>query len=100
MVEGVTPCKSTVPGISAPTSSGNVTINGISFLKETGSEVAAGNLFEWESYSAIRPNTNACVSVAFVLRSDNTGTTSLPAFDKVAESSVFQLILSTFDWMP
>jgi hypothetical protein len=100
VVEGVTPCKSSVPGVGVPTSSVDVTISGITFLKETGSEGAAGNLFEWESYSAIRPNTNACVSVAFVLRSNNTGTSSSPAFDKVAESAVFPLILSTFAWMP
>ena len=100
VAEGVSPCKNTVAGTGVPSSSGNVTINGVTFLKETGSEGAAGNLFEWESYSAIRPNSNACVSVAFVLRSDNTGTSSLPAFDKVAESAVFQVILSTFAWMP
>jgi hypothetical protein len=79
-----------------------VTINGVTFLKETGSEGAAGSLYEWEAYSAIRPNTNACVSVAFVLRSSNPGnfTTPPPPFDKVAESAVFQTIMSTFVWAP
>jgi hypothetical protein len=79
-----------------------VTINGITFLKETGGDVAAGNLYEWEAYSAVRPNTNACVSVAFVLRSQNAGSdpSAPPAFDKAAESAVFQIIMSTFAWAP
>jgi hypothetical protein len=102
VVEGVTPCKNTVSGGGTPTSSGNVTINGITFLKETGGEGAAGNVYEWESYSAIRPNTNACVSVAFVLHSTNADAypTPPPPFDKAAESAVFQTILSTFAWAP
>jgi hypothetical protein len=102
VVEGVTPCKNTVSGGGTPTSSGNVTINGITFLKETGGDSAAGNVYEWESYSAIRPNTNACVSVAFVLHSTNPGAypTPPPPFDKAAESAVFQTILSTFAWAP
>ncbi len=100
VVEGTSPCKSTVAGTYPPTSSENVTINGITFLKEIGSEPAAGNLFEWESYSAIRPNSNACVSIAFVLRSGAEGTSTLPAFDKAAESAVFPVIMSTFAWLP
>ena len=102
VVEGANPCKNTIASGATPAFSGNVTINGITFLKETGSEGAAGSLYEWEAYSAIRPNTNACVSIAFVLRSSNPGnfTTPPPAFDKVAESAVFQTIMSTFAWAP
>lgn len=100
VAEGTSPCKSTVPGTSAPTSSGNVTVNGITFLKEVGTEIAAGNVYDWEAYSATPPNSTACVSVAFVLRSGNTGTTELPAFDRTAEAAVFPVILSTFAWMP
>ncbi len=100
VTEGVSPCKNAVPGTGTPDTSENVTVNGVTFLKETGSEPAAGNLFEWTSYSATRPNSNVCVSVAFVLRSDATGSTSLPAFDKVAESAIFPTILSTFAWIP
>jgi hypothetical protein len=102
VTEGVSPCKNTVASGAPPTSSENVTINGIAFLKETGSEVAAGNIYDWVAYSTVRPGTNACVSVGFVLRSQNTGTdpAAPPAFDKVAESAVFQTILSTFAWLP
>ncbi|RJP48914.1 MAG: hypothetical protein C4583_13415 [Anaerolineaceae bacterium] len=102
VAEGVNPCKNTVASSGIPTSSENVTINGITFLKETGSDAAAGSVFEWESYSAVRPNTNACVSIGFVLRSSNPGNyaTPPPTFDKAVESAIFQTILSTFAWMP
>jgi hypothetical protein len=102
VAEGVNPCKNTVASGGPSATSGTVTINGISFLKETGSEGAAGSVFEWESYSTIRPNTNACVSIAFVFRSSNPGnyTTPPPPFDKAAEAAVFQTILSTLGWMP
>jgi hypothetical protein len=101
VVEGASPCKYGASG-GATATSGNVTINGITFLKETGSEGAAGNLYEWESYSVVRPNTNACVSVGFILHSTNPGnyTTPPPPFDKVAESAVFATIMSTFAWSP
>lgn len=102
VAEGVSPCKNTVASSAAPTSSETITINGINFLKETGSEPAAGNVYDWVSYSAVRPNTNACVSVAFVFRSRNADAdpSAPPPFDKVAEAAVFQTILSTFAWMP
>jgi hypothetical protein len=102
VAEGVTPCKNTVASGGAPTSSETVAINGINFLKETGSEGAAGSIYDWVSYSTTRPNTNACVSVAFVFRSRNAGSdpSAPPPFDKVAEAAVFQTIISTLAWMP
>jgi hypothetical protein len=98
VVEGANPCKS---ANGTPVTSGNVTFNGITFLKETGSDAAAGNIYEWESYSVVRPNTTACVTVDFVLHSTNAGnyTTPPPPFDKAAESAVFQTIMSTFAWV-
>ncbi|OQY80499.1 MAG: hypothetical protein B6D40_12820 [Anaerolineae bacterium UTCFX3] len=100
VVEGANPCKNSVAG-SPPASSGDAAFNGITFLKETGSEPAAGNVFDWEVYSAARP-TNACVSIGFVLRSSSPGaySTPPPAFDRAAESAVFAVIMSTFAWMP
>ena len=102
VVEGVSPCKNTVASGAPPTSSENVTINGVVFLKETGSEPAAGNLFEWEAYSVVRPNTNGCARIGIVLPSSNPGSSSPPPppFDKAAESAVFQTILSTLAWIP
>src|SRR5687767_2948624 len=48
IVEGANPCKRSAGGA---TSSENVTINGIQFLKELGSEGAPGSIYDWTSYS-------------------------------------------------
>ena len=90
VTDGLTPCKAT--GFSNPaTGSSNVSINGISFLLENGTDSAAGNTYEWRSYSTVR--SNACVSLNFVLHSVSNGA---PAFDKTVESSVFDTVMSTF----
>ena len=77
-------------------SSSNVTINGVQFLKESGSEGAAGSFFDWVSYSTV--SNNACVNLAFVLKSVNPGNlpTPPPVFDKNVESAIFDLIINTF----
>ncbi len=100
VTEGAATCANSIAGGGTVATSGNATINGITFLKETGVGAAAGNTYEWEAYSALRPNTNACVSIAFVLQSANAGNyaTPPPPFDKAAESAVFQTIMSTFEW--
>lgn len=100
ITEGLATCANAIAGGGPVAASGNVTINGITFLKETGVGAAAGSAYEWEAYSAFRPNTNACVSIAFVLQSADPGnfTTPPPPFDKAAESAVFQTIMSTFAW--
>jgi hypothetical protein len=96
IVEGAIPCKRLSGGA---TSSENVIINGISFLKEIGSEGAAGSLYDWTSYSTLR--NNACINVTFVLRSVNPGNlpTPPPVFDKPAESTVFSTVIGTFNWI-
>lgn len=95
-MEGASPCQR--PGGGASTSE-NVTINGIQFLKETGSEGAAGSIFDWTSYSTLR--NNACINLTFVLRSLNPGNfpTPPPLYDKAAESAVFSTIIGTFNWL-
>ena len=97
VVENPASCKS--PDIGGdPTESSDVTIHGIQFLKELGSGVAAGNLYEYVAYSA-ESNDN-CVSLTFVLHSTNpeNTTTPLPEFDKADESKIFDWIIQTFDW--
>ncbi|MEW5941822.1 MAG: hypothetical protein AB1750_19335, partial [Chloroflexota bacterium] len=96
VVENATACKSPNPG----SASENVTINGIQFLKETGSEGATGSIYDWVAYSAFKPSTTTCVTVTFVLHSNNPGvySTPPPAFDKTAESAVFNTIINTFAW--
>ena len=81
------------------TSTENVTINGIQFLKESGNGAAAGNFYEFVAYSA-KSDANNCVSLTFILHSTDPGnyTTPPPEFDKAAESAVFDLIINTFDW--
>jgi hypothetical protein len=96
IVEGANPCKRSAGGAS---SSESVTINGIQFLKEIGSEGAAGSLYDWTSYSTLR--NNACINLTFLLRSVNPGNlpTPPPVFDKAAESAVFTTIINTFNWI-
>ena len=94
VVEGASTCKS--PNTNPAATSENVTINGIQFLKEKGSDGAAGNLFEWTGYSTTKGN--ACISLAFVLHSTNPGVfqTPPPVFDTAGESAVFGTIMSTY----
>jgi hypothetical protein len=94
VVEGAATCKS--PQTNPQASSENVTINGIQFLKETGSEGAAGNIYDWTGYSTTKGT--ACISLTFVLHSTNPGVypTPPPLFDKAAESAVFSSIMATY----
>ncbi len=97
VAENLSVCKSPL----GSQSSEMVTINGIPFLKETGAEGAAGNLYQWVAYSTLRGN--VCVSLDFVLHSLNPGnfpTPAPPVFDEAAESAVFGTIVSTFTWLP
>ena len=99
VVENANPCQSPLSAISPPGSpTETIVINGISFLKQTGGDAAAGNRYEWEGYSTLR--NNACISMDFVLHSLNPGAyaTPPPFFDKAAESAVFMQIMTTFAW--
>ncbi len=90
VTEGLTPCKAA--GFTNPASgSSNVTINGINFLVENGTDSALGNVYEWKSYSTVR--NNACVSMVFILHSANNGA---PVFDRTAEAGVFDTVMTTF----
>ncbi len=98
VVENANPCVSPAVGATnaAPE---NVTINNIQFVKLTGTEGAAGNAYDWVTYSTVR-NT-ACISLAFILHSTNLGaySTPPPLFDKNAESAVFATIVNSFNWI-
>ena len=80
-------------GMNAPET---VTINGIDFLKETGSTIGAGNIYDWNSYSVMKGTT--CITLTLMLHSVNSGVYSTePApFDKVEEIKGFDLILNSF----
>lgn len=99
--ENLATCTSPLTAGYAPGSftSEPVIINGIGFIKESGSEGALGQFYDWTAYSTTKGN--ACISLSFVLHSFNAGNlpTPPPLFDKTAESSVFGTILSTFAWL-
>jgi len=86
-------------GLPLPQSSENVTINGITFLKQTGQDSGAGHLFRWTSYST--PRNNVCVSLNFMLDSLNPGTPATPPalYDEAAESAIFEQIVATYRWL-
>jgi len=94
VVEDSTTCKS--PATTQQATSENVTINGLPFLKETGSEGAAGQMYDWIAYS--NDKGGDCISLTFVLHSSNAGNfpTPPPLFDATAESAVFATVMSTF----
>jgi hypothetical protein len=96
VVEGAASCKSPSSGPPPQVLSENVTINGVQFLKETGSEGAAGNVYDWAGYSTTKGN--ACISLTFVLHSTNPGNfpTPPPLFDQTSESAVFSTMMSTY----
>jgi hypothetical protein len=100
VAENATTCSSPLATQSMLTSSETITINGISFLKETGEDGGAGHLHQWIAYSTL--NNNACVSLDFVLHSLNPGNfpTPPPVFDFAAETAVFRDIVATFVWLP
>jgi hypothetical protein len=71
-------------------------INGVDWLRENGSGIALGNLYDWVSYSTVRdPN---CITVTFVLHSADPGVyaTEPPTFDPSAESAIFDELFATF----
>ena len=90
-------CESPIDAIHGP--SETVTINGISFLKQTGDDANVGHLHEVVAYSTARDNT--CVSMGFILHSLAAGNSDPPQieFDRAAESAVFLQMMSTFTWL-
>jgi hypothetical protein len=93
--EGANPCVN--PVMENPTSSENVTINSMQFLKQSGQGAGAGNRYDWTAYSTTI--NNACISLAFVLHSANPGNyaTPPPVFDMPAESAVVGTTMATFN---
>ena len=73
-----------------------VSVNGVEFLREAGTGIAAGNIYDWTSYST-RKNTT-CITLTFVLHSSSSGVypTEPAPFDRAAESAIFDEMLNTF----
>lgn len=76
----------------------SVDYNGIEYLEQSGSEGAAGSVYEFTSYSTQEDGT--CLSLSFVLHSVNPDVfdTPPPAFDSPAEKNSFESILQSFVW--
>jgi hypothetical protein len=90
------PCVSPVVE-GAPSSTENVTINNIPFVKMTGQGAAAGNRYDWTAYTTT--NNNACISMSFILHSANPGnySTPPPTYQPPLESSVIATTMATFN---
>ncbi|MGZ3336436.1 MAG: hypothetical protein ACXVBV_13945 [Isosphaeraceae bacterium] len=99
VTEEATDCKETAYSDDAPVSpTGIVTVNGISFLRESGRRTTASNIDEWTSYSTKKGST--CINLIFVLHSVAPGSlgNQLRPFDKAAESAIFGQLLNTFQF--
>ncbi len=98
VVENAATCSSPLAGGGAVSTTQQVTINSIPFLKETGSGTGAGQIYKWTGYSTMKGTT--CISVGFVLHSSNPANYQVPPplYDEAAESAVFADIMSTFGW--
>jgi hypothetical protein len=94
--ENATECKSLFPTQDLGVT---VTINGIDFLKQTGLEPAAGNIYQWVAFSTLR--NGVCVSVNFILHSVNPGNfaTPPPTYDFATEAAIFDQIIGTYMWL-
>ena len=95
--ENAMDCKETTYNSDTGTTSPEtLTVNGISFLKESGSGIGAGNIYDWTSYSTMKGS--MCINVTFVLHSANSGvySTEPASFDKAVESAIFGPLLNTF----
>jgi photosystem II stability/assembly factor-like uncharacterized protein len=92
-------CQSPFATSSMLATSETVTINGTSYLKQTGGDAGAGNFYDWVAYST--PRNSNCVSMGFLLHSLNAGNFDppVPVFDRAAESAVFEQIMQTLGWL-
>ena len=97
--ENVNPCQSPLATQSMLETSATVLVNGIPFLKQTGQDGTTGHTNKWVAYSTFREN--ICVSLSFIIRAANPGvySTPPPLYDEVAESAVFEQVVSTFTWL-
>jgi hypothetical protein len=96
-VEGSTSC-SGLTTEHPPATSQQVTINGIVFTRQTGTDQGMSQLYQWTNYFTVKAN--VCVSMGFLLHSAVIGVvpTDTPPFNFDAESAVFAQIMSTFAW--
>jgi hypothetical protein len=99
--EGPTQCQSPIASGYSPDAleQAQVEVGGNSFQRESGSEGAAGNFYDWIAYSTTRGD--ICLSLTFVLHSLDPYNfeTPLAEFDLQSESQSFNKIVATFEWL-
>jgi hypothetical protein len=90
--ENVDPCVSPLQTQNPPET---VTINNITYVKQTGAEGVTGHTYKWVAYSTL--HNSVCISMDFILKSVNPGfvTPEPPPYDESAESYVFGQIIAT-----
>ena len=102
VIQGVSECSNANAGGPVDTAPPeNITTpSGLTFLKESGADAGAGNVYQLTSYSIL--NGSTCVTITFVLHSSNPQMydTPPPDYDPVAESQVFAKILNTLQFDP
>ncbi len=76
----------------------NLVIQGINYLKQSGSDAGAGNYYDWIAYSTGR--SGLCVYFDFVLHSTNRFNypTPPPEFNFDAETANFEQIVGSIHW--
>jgi hypothetical protein len=99
VAENANPCQSPLATSSGLETSTTVVVNGLTFLKETGSDGITSHIVKWVAYSTSR--NNVCVSLDFVLFVANPGVfpTPPPLYNEAAESAVFGQIVGTYTWL-
>jgi hypothetical protein len=80
-----------------PSTTEQLQIHGLDWLKEFGSSGGAGSSHEWIAYSTFQAG--VCVNLNFFIISSNMYDPPPPDFDRDAETAVFAEIVSTFEWL-
>jgi hypothetical protein len=99
VAENANPCQSPLATSSGLETSTTVVINGLTFLKQTGSDGITSHIVKWVAYSTSQ--NNVCVSLDFVLFVAHPGVfpTPPPLYNEAAESAVFGQIVGTYAWL-
>jgi hypothetical protein len=97
VVENSTDCRQSTYGAeTTSTTPEHRFLGNADFFYQIGSGIAAGNIYDWTSYSTTR--NSSCITITFVLHSSSSGVygTEPPPFDRAAESAVFTELMHTF----
>jgi hypothetical protein len=76
-----------------------VTINGITFLRQSGEDAAMGHRYPWVAYSTVRETT--CVTFSLAMKARNPAMLETPPilFNEAAETAILSEMVGTFTWL-